>query len=299
LKSCREGFGQALVDFKDLYDYKVLGLDLSSATKTNGFAKACPDRFIECGIAEANGIGIAAGMAKQGHKVIVSSFGSFLTGRYDIIRCSIGMPNLPVILVGTHSGLSPSMDGPTQSAYEDLALMRSIPGMQIYQPATYAEAYRITEYLLASELTNPVYLRIGRQPVKDYDLITRTTKSLPAQTLLYHQNSKYLILNSGCLLETALEVGEQLKSTVVNVTEISNFDTCVGSERTIVTIEDHSLVGGLGSVVCETFSTRPNKVIRIGIDLTKGYPSSGNADRLYEYYNLTPEAIINTIKKYD
>lgn len=281
MKATRDAFGEALKKYSS-ENFIVLGADLSGATKTSEFAKKYPHRYFECGISEMNMIGVAAGLAAAGNKVIISSFGSFLTGRYDQIRCSIAFPNLPVILVGTHSGISPNMDGPTQSAYEDISLMRSLPNFKVIQPASAYETEVIVENLLTSELEGPVYLRIGRQPVPDSHLDLFMPVPVP----------KKLIVSSGCLLETVHSIAEEYKIPYVSISKLKPFDS-TGIDKfqdieEIITVEDHSVIGGLGTIVSEYISSQglPIKVTKLGIpDL---FPSAGPPAELYDTFIWGP-----------
>ena len=164
----RDAFGNQLIQSAKNNDkILVLSADLSKATKTENFSKEYPERFFEIGIAESNMIGIGSGLSEYGFKVIMTSFASFLTGKYDVIRVSLAYSNAPVILVGTHAGLAIGKDGVTQMGLEDISLMRSLPNMQVMQPATAIETEKMVEYILDSDLNGPVYLRLGRQPVKE------------------------------------------------------------------------------------------------------------------------------------
>lgn len=293
LKSTRDGFGEGLIEGGSNPNILVLGLDLSKATKTDGFAKVYPDRFFECGIQEANGLGVAAGLASKGYRPFISSFGSFLTGRYDQIRCSISMPRHQVILVGTHAGLSPSLDGPTQSAFEDVALMRALPDMTIYSPATATEAKEVTKYLCNPDtiLYGPVYLRLGRHPVIDFAYDSSMGYKAFRHSFRRTNNA---IVSTGCLLTEALAAGKANDYDVFHVGRIKPINPMLISELThykkVFTVEDHSINGGLGSLLCEELSGY-SFVERIGINDTY-FPDSGNPMDLYKKFGLTTEGII-------
>ena len=157
MKATRDAFGaQLVISAKNNDNIVALSADLAKATRLSKFYEAYPERFFECGIAECNIIGIASGMSEYGYKVFLASFASFLTGKYDVIRVSIGYSNAPVILVGTHAGLAIGKDGVTQMGLEDISLMRGIPGMKVIQPATPIEAMHITKFLAENELNSPV-----------------------------------------------------------------------------------------------------------------------------------------------
>jgi len=284
MKATRDAFGHALHDLRN-EDFIVLGADLSSATKTNLFCAECPYRYIECGISEMNMIGVAAGLASTGEKVFISSFASFLTGRYDQIRCSISFPNLPVIIVGTHAGLSPSLDGPTQSGFEDLALMGSLPNMSVIQPASYNEAYDIVAELIQKplqEFNGPVYLRLGRQPVP----VTCPDDFINTQTNI-------LVINSGCLFPQAYNFAKENNYSFLNVSYLNhdrfqpkNLFKFIDRATDIYVVEDHSCRGGVTDFirrVSSFFGCTPN-IYSYGIDLTK-FPSSGKPEDVYEKYH--------------
>ena len=168
MRATREAFGNTLPLMGDINEnILALDADLGGATKIRSFGEKHPDRFFQMGIAEANMIGVASGLSEYGYKVFLASFGSFLTGRYDMIRCSLAYPNQPVVLVGTHVGMAIGKDGVTQMGLEDVSIMRALPNMKILNPATYTEAVEVIKYLCNTDLDSPYYLRLGRQPVED------------------------------------------------------------------------------------------------------------------------------------
>ena len=171
MKATRDAFGQHLPIMGDKYkDIVALDADLGKATKIASFGQSHPDRFFQIGIAEANMIGIASGLSEYGYKVFLASFGTFITGRYDIIRCSLAYSNRPVVIVGTHVGMAIGKDGVTQMGLEDVSIMRALPNMKILNPASYSEAIKVIEYLCETKLDSPHYLRLGRQPVEDVEM---------------------------------------------------------------------------------------------------------------------------------
>lgn len=293
MKSCRDGFGDGLIQVGRLHKKVVLvGADLNSATRAAGFAEAYPTRSFDVGIQEANAIGICAGLAAQGLRPVFSSFASFLTGRYDTIRCSIALPNVPVILVGTHSGLSPSMDGPTQSAYEDINIMRGLPNFDVCQPCCYEETLGLIMAVCSvPTLKRSVYIRVGRQPVR-HKCVNNFNQPFTLEYASAQKTNK-IIFSSGCLIDTALEVGKALDIPVVNILKLKPFELpteYLEGVETIYTIEDHSIIGGLGAAVSEVSSI---KVKRFGIPDV--FPSSGDPTLLYRKYGLDSESIINEI----
>jgi transketolase len=291
----RDGFGIGLAESGNNSNIIVLSADLSKATKTDLFAITYPERFFECGIAEANMIGVASGLSANGFKVFISSFASFLTGRYDIIRCSIAYSKEPVIIVGSHGGMAIGKDGVTQMGLEDISIMRSLPGMTIYNPSTSAEARYITKFLCENEVINPVYLRIGRQPVEDDDNFD--CKIWSGNKLIKEvDNQNVSIYTTGCTRELALRVAEILNCSVVDVTCLKPFSGLKKITKNIITVEDHSIIGGLGSIVSDFIAENDlnSKVHKFG--LQDVFPESGNPDDLYEKYGLNADHIVETYK---
>lgn len=298
MRATRDGFGKALAEAGDSIDFYLLGADLSKATKAYEFAKKFPQRYFECGISEMNMIGVSAGLASQGNKVVISSFGSFLTGRYDQIRCSIAMPKLPVLLVGTHEGLSPSLDGPTQSAYEDIALMRAL-GIPIYNLSSATQVEQTLPDILRN-LKEPVYLRLGRQPVKDIEYTN--------QHLLYSGPLDHLVIFTGSTADLATEVSNTLPNSKIYAVNLIdkgsafNIATAITSTRPkkVITIEDHSVRGGLGSLVAEAVAKyviwvdKP-KFHSFGI---KEFPGTGRPEDIYKAAGLTAEDIVRKVNEY-
>ena len=299
----RESYGKALAEMGEKYDIVVLDADLSKSTKTETFKKKFPERFINCGIAEANMMSVAAGLATTGKIVFASTFAMFAAGRaFEQIRNSIGYPHLNVKIGATHAGLSVGEDGATHQCNEDIGLMRTIPGMVILNPADDTEARKCVE--AAVKYDGPVYLRFGRLGVpvmygEDYDF----------------QIGKGNVLADGkdvTIVATGLMVAEAMKAKdilaeegicarVINICTIKPVDTellCTASKETgaIVTAEEHSIYGGLGSAVCEAIcETAPCPVIRVGVQDT--YGSSGPAKEVLEYYGLTAKNIAENAKK--
>jgi transketolase len=292
----RDGFGIGLAEAGINPNVIVLGADLSKATKTDGFAKKFPERFFECGIAEANMIGVASGLAANGFKVFISSFASFLTGRYDIIRCSLSYSKAPVVIVGSHGGMAIGKDGVTQMGLEDVSIMRSLPGMTIYNPSTSAEAEFITKHLCYSHLDNPVYLRIGRQPVSN---VTESNFEnwTGNEVIKSAKNENVSIYTTGCTRELALDVAEVLNCSVVDVTCLKPFSGLKVVTKNIITIEDHSVIGGLGSIISEHIAESGFNVKVQRFGLQDVFPESGDPDDLYFKYGLSVENIVGTFNK--
>jgi transketolase len=292
----RDGFGKGLANRGSNDDIIVLGADLSKATKTDLFAHKFPNKFFECGIAEANMIGIASGLAANGFKVFISSFASFLTGRYDIIRCSLSYSKAPVIIVGSHGGMAIGKDGVTQMGLEDISLMRSLPGMTIYNPSTSSEAEFITNFLCEQKLENPVYLRIGRQPVQNVEF--NSYEWTGNQVIRKIDNNEVSIYTTGCTRELALSVSEILNCSVVDVTCLKPFSGMKIVTKTVITIEDHSVIGGLGSVISDYVAENGLNVKVIKFGLQDVFPESGDPDDLYVKFGLSTDNIVDTFFKH-
>jgi transketolase len=322
LKATRDGFGEALVSLaKENEKLIVLSADLSKATKTAGFAKAFPERFFECGIAECNAIGIASGLSENGFYPVFSSFASFLTGKYDVIRVSLAYSNATALLVGTHAGMAIGKDGVTQMGLEDVTLMRALPNMKVYQPATANQTKQMLREIV--KLKGPSYFRIGRQSVPeifdedtpiDLDKIQVISDDGDVDIDL---SRKYQItidndvdvcfITSGCVLHDVIEAAEELRAqnkkvSVLNVHTIKPLDVLTLEEyarksKNIVTVEDHSIVGGLGSLVCEALTkNNPCKILRIGLEDV--FPESAPPNDLYEKYGLNSSGIVAKVQKY-
>ena len=300
MKATRDAFGDFLpVMGETNEDIIALDADLGGATKIRSFGQKFPERFFQIGIAEANMIGIASGLSEYGYKVFLASFGSFLTGRYDIIRCSLAYSNAPVVLVGTHVGMAIGKDGVTQMGLEDVSLMRSLPNMKVLNPASYSEAKKVIEYLCSSDLKSPHYLRLGRQPIEDIELDFEFGKGCVVK-----DGKDVTLLSTGCILPEVVNASTILESLgcsarVVNITTLKPIDReiiikCSEETDLLVTVEDHSIIGGLGSAVAEVISeSSPNRLVRIG--LNDIFPESAPPSDLYEKYNLTSEKISDRV----
>ena len=300
MRATREAFGEVLPVMGDTNEnILALDADLGGATKIRAFGEKHPDRFIQMGIAEANMIGVASGLSEYGYKVFLASFGSFLTGRYDIIRCSLAYPNQPVVLVGTHVGMAIGKDGVTQMGLEDVSLMRALPNMKVLNPATYTEAVEVIKYLCNTELDSPHYLRLGRQPVEDVfenDYNFEFGKGVEVVG-----GNDITIISTGCVLSDVLESAKTIEEQTGNSVRVINIHTLKpideeiiikASKETdlIVTVEDHSIIGGLGSAVSEVLTEHcPSRLVRIG--LNDEFPESGPPTDLYEKYGLSSSQI--------
>ena len=303
MKAVREAFQDRLpVVGKQNNKIVALDADLGKATKIASFKESIPERFFQIGIAEANMIGIASGMSEYGYKVFMASFGSFLTGRYDIIRCSIAYPNRPVVLVGTHVGMAIGKDGVTQMGLEDVSLMRALPNMKVLNPATYSEAVRMIDYLSETELDSPYYLRLGRQPVED---ILVDNEFELGKASIVKKGGHITLFSTGCILSDVMEAARKLESErdinvrVVNFPTIKPIDKdmivkCASETDYLFSIKDHSIVGGFGSAISEVLTeTNPKKLVRIGLDDI--FPESAPPNDLYEKYGLSSNQIVKRV----
>lgn len=302
----RESYGNALAELgKEHDDFVVLDADLSGATKTGIFKKAFPERHINCGIAEGNMMSVAAGIATTGKVAFASSFAMFAAGRaFEQVRNSIGYPHLNVKIGATHAGISVGEDGATHQCNEDIALMRTIPGMVVINPADDVEAKAAVK--AAYEYEGPVYLRFGRLAVP----VINTNEDYKFEI------GKGIVLREGkdvTLIATGLEVAETLEAAeklaadgidakVINIHTIKPLDedlVVAAAKETgkVVTIEEHSVIGGLGSAVCDVLAEKaPTKVLKIGVNDTFG--ESGPAVALIKKYGLDAESIYAKVKAF-
>ncbi len=302
----RESYGHALVELGAAHDnLVVLDADLAEATKTNIFKKAYPERHIDCGIAEANMIGIAAGLASTGKVPFASSFAMFAAGRaFEQIRNSVGYPKLNVKIGATHAGISVGEDGATHQCNEDIALMRTIPGMVVINPCDDVEARAAVK--AAYEHEGPVYLRFGRlaTPVIN-DKATYEFKLGKGITL--KEGKDVTIIATGLMVNESLEAAKLLTedgidAEVINIHTIKPLDEelvikSALKTKKVVTVEEHSVIGGLGSAVCDCLSENaPTKVLKIGVNDTFG--ESGPALKLLEKYGLTAKSIYEKVKTF-
>lgn len=303
-KATRESYGEALAELGDKYEnLYVLDADLAAATKTGIFKKKFPDRFFDCGIAEANMMGVAAGLATTGKIPFASTFAMFAAGRaFEIVRNSIGYPHLNVKIGATHAGISVGEDGATHQCNEDIALMRTIPGMTIINPADDVEAKAAVE---AAILHNgPVYMRFGRLAAPIFN-DKSTYKFELGKGIKLKEGSDVSIIATGLMVSEALEAAEILAAhgisgEVINIHTIKPIDSQIiieSAKKTglVVTVEEHSVIGGLGSAVCDVLSAQlPTKVVKIGVNDEFGY--SGPAVELLKAFGLCADNIIKTAK---
>lgn len=305
-KATREGYGDGLVEAGQEFDnLVVLDADLAEATKTCVFKKAFPDRHIDCGIAESNMMGVAAGLAATGKVPFASSFAMFTAGRaFEQVRNSIGYPHLNVKIGATHAGISVGEDGATHQCNEDIALMRTIPGMVIINPSDYVEAKEAVKAVCKYD--GPCYLRFGRLAVpvindkEDY-------KFEIGKAVTLREGKDVTIIASGLTVSASLEAAELLakdgiEAKVMNMHTIKPIDAEAVIEAAkqtgkVVTAEEHSVIGGLGSAVCDVLAENyPVRVKKIGINDKFG--ESGPAVELVKKYGLDGESIYKTVKEF-
>jgi len=304
-KATREAYGAALAALGEKHDFVVLDADLAAATKTGVFKKKFPERFFDCGIAEGNMMSVAAGIATTGKIPFVSTFAIFASGRaYEQVRNSIGYPHLNVKIGATHAGITVGEDGATHQANEDLALMRTIPGMTVICPADATEAYAATEAALLHN--GPVYLRYGRFAVPDLSAELAGYHFEIGKGVVYKEGKDVTIVATGFMVHLAMEAAamlaeEGIDAEVINIHTIKPLDAELverSARKTgaVVTAEEHSIIGGLGGAVCEALSeSYPCPVKRVGVE--DSYGRSGKVPELLELYGLTAKNIAAKAKE--
>lgn len=302
----RDSYGDALVELGREHDNLiVLDADLAAATKTAVFKKAYPERFIDCGIAEANMTGVAAGLSTCGKVPFISSFAMFAAGRaFEQVRNSIGYPHLNVKIGATHAGITVGEDGATHQCNEDIALMRTIPGMVVINPADDVEARAAVK--AAYEYEGPVYLRFGRLALPVIHDETDYTFEIGKGEVL-REGRDLTIVATGAMVSNSLEAAEKLAidgidAKVINIHTIKPLDEELIIEAAketgrVITVEEHSVIGGLGSVVCDALALKAlTPVLKIGINDTFG--ESGPAVELLKKYKLDADSIYAKIKEF-
>ncbi len=302
----RESYGNALVEIgKEHENLVVLDADLAGATKTAIFQKAFPERHIDCGIAEGNMMGVAAGLSSTGKVPFASSFAMFAAGRaFEQIRNSIGYPHLNVKIGATHAGISVGEDGATHQCNEDIALMRTIPGMVIINPADDVEARAAVK--AAYEYVGPVYMRFGRLAIPVFN-DENTYKFELGKGVVLREGSDVAIFATGLEVYESMQAAEMLAADgihakVINIHTIKPLDEelVIASAKEcgkVVTVEEHSVIGGLGSAVCDALCANyPAPVLKIGINDV--YGESGPAVQLVKKYGLDAESIYQKVKSF-
>lgn len=301
-KATREAYGDALAELGEQYDMVVLDADLSKSTKTDTFKKRFPERFINCGIAEGNMMSIAAGIAATGKLVFASSFAMFAAGRaFEQVRNSIGYTRLPVKIGATHAGLSVGEDGATHQCNEDIATMRVIPNMTVVVPADYISTKALVK--AAAKFDGPVYLRMGRLAVPN--LYKEDASFEIGKAVELFPGSDATIIAAGLMLHEAVQARELLAADGISVRIIDmhtikpiDKEIIVKAARetgAIVTAEEHSVIGGLGSAVSEVVCEHmPCPVIKVGVEDRFG--KSGEARSVLKLFGLSAENIAEKVK---
>ena len=303
-KATRESFGEALCELaKENENIVVLDADLAGATKTSIFKKAFPERFFDCGIAEGNMMSISAGLASCGKIPVAASFAMFATGRaYEQIRNSVGYPQLNVKIAGSHAGISTGEDGATHQCLEDVALMRTIPGMTVLCPADHYEMMAATK--AAIELEGPVYIRLGRLAIDSFN-DPETYEFELGKGITLHEGSDITVIATGLVVNEARKAAEELEKEGVNV-RLINIHTikpidaeCVlkyAECGNVITVEEHSVIGGLGDAVADVLMGKVCcKFKKIGVNDQFG--QSGKAMDVLREYGLTADQIAAKIKE--
>lgn len=305
-KATRQAFGEALARLGESHsEIVVLDADLAKSTKSEIFAKKFPERFLEMGITEANMIGTAAGLAFSGKLPFLCSFGCFITGRYDTIRLSVAYAQANVRLVGTHAGVGIGDDGHSQMGLEDISLMRALPTMGVFQPMDARETELVMDYLV-KEWKGPAYIRLTRQNLPD--LYPANAPFLPTklmQVVGAESKASVVCVASGAGVAEAVQAAKLLQNlgitmSVWNAHCLKPFDdatllSIAQSADLIVTVEDHSVIGGLGSCVAEALATtdRHPRLIKVGVQDLFG--ESGIPEELYEKYGISASAIVKRV----
>ena len=305
MKATRDSYGEALVELGKKYEnIVVLDADLATATKTIGFKKEFPERFFDVGIAEQNLMGMAAGLALGGKIPFASTFAIFASGRaYDQVRNAICYSNLNVKIAATHAGITVGEDGASHQALEDIALMRAIPNLTVLSPSDDIQ----TKYLLeeAVKYNGPVYIRLTRP--KTEEIYENETNFEIGKAIVHGDGIDATVIATGVTVSEALKAQKKLKEKgidirVLDIHTIKPIDKetiikAAKETKKIITVEDHSIIGGLGSAICEVLAEEyPVKVTRLGINDEFG--QSGKWDELMKYYGITSEKIVETVNEY-
>jgi len=301
-EALRDVFGKQL-EFYGNKNKNILAIspDLKQATKLSYFFKKFPARSFEVGIAEANAVGIAAGLALSGYRPVLASFGSFLTGKNIEIRTSIAFNKAPVILIGTHGGLI-GPDGPTQAGLQDISVMRSIPNIKVLQPSTPIELKQMLKKYLYNK--DPIYMRISREPTNEY--FKKNFRFIEGQIRIIKNNYQdAIILTSGPMLNTCYKAINSIRSKKVGLGNLSSIKPISLSDlkkiskktKLIITIEDHSVMGGLGSAVNESLNKIGSKTRIVNYGLFDVFTQSGSVEDIYKFYRLDSLSIKKYVKK--
>jgi len=302
-EAMRDVYGEVLLELgKNRSDIVVLDADISKSTKTINFAKNFPERFFDVGIAEANLMGIAAGIASTGKTVFASTFTVFASGRaYDQVRQSIAYPERNVKIVATHSGLTAGEDGAMHQSFEDIALMRVIPNMRVISPCDGIETRSVIRKI--ASIPGPFYVRLARPPIPI--ILNSSYQFELGKGIILKEGTDGVIVACGIMTHIALEVSTLFSSEgidlgVVNMSSIKPIDVelikaLAYKYKYIISCEDHNVIGGFGSAIAEVLPSINTKLIRIGIEDTFG--DSGKFEELLRFYKLDPSSIVYKIKE--
>ena len=301
--SIRKAFGKTLAEIGDYNEkFVVMDADLACSTQTKIFGDKFPNRFFDCGIAEQDMAATAAGLASEGKIPFIASFAMFATGRtYDQIRNAICYPDFNVKIIGTHGGVTVGEDGATHQALEDISLMRGIPHMTVIVPADCRECEEVIKY--ASLHDGPMYIRISRCNV--VDIFDESYHFNIHKAVIVEEGTDVSVFTNGETLAEVLLAAEELKKENISVEVINvpvvkplDFQTVIDSVKKTkfaITVENHSIIGGLGTAICETLADKyPSKVYRVGIN--DEYGQSGKSNELLEYYGLDSKTLVKRIR---
>ncbi len=306
-KATRDAYGEEIALLVAENDkIVVLDADLAGSTRSGKAQKVAPERFFDLGIAEADMIGHAAGLAASGYTAFASSFAMFATGRtWEQIRNSVAYPHLNVKIVGSHAGITVGEDGVSHQATEDIAIMRAIPGMQVFCPADATETKAVIDYVAQSK--SPCYVRCGRAPVEEvYPESEKDSLDITKVHVLREGDGNLAVFATGVEVDSAVKAADRLKEEGINITVV---DVCaikpcdeegivkiLESHKQIVTAEEHNIIGGLGGMICEVASQYcPRKITRIGV--VDEFCQSGEANELMHEYKLDADGIYQQIKE--
>lgn len=305
LETTKDAYGKALVELgKEMTNVVVLDADLSCSTKTSAFCKVFPDRFVNCGVAEQDMIGTAAGLAVSGKIAFASTFAVFGAGRaWDQVRVSIAYPRSNVKIVVTHGGITVGEDGPTHQALEDIAIMRALPNMIVIVPSDSIETFEAVK--ASAKYYGPVYMRLGRPAVPVISDIAGRKFEI-GKSVLFREGKDIAIIACGIMVSAALDAADELakegiSARVINMHTIKPMDKdavikAAKETGAIVTAEEHSVIGGLGSAVSEITSEEyPVPVVKVGVEDT--FAESGKPADLLEKYGLTSKDIVSAAKR--
>lgn len=306
-KATRQAFGESLVRLGERHpEIVVLDADLAKSTKSELFAKKFPGRFYEMGIAEANMIGTAAGLSFTGKLPFLCSFGCFITGRYDTIRLSAAYSQANIRIVGTHAGVGIGDDGHSQMGLEDITLMRALPTMGVFQPMDAKETELVMDYLV-QEWKGPAYIRLTRQNLPDLYPAGKPFRPGKLMEIRAAKNPDVICIGSGATVAEAVKASESLASqgismSVWNAHSLKPFDEqttidLANQTKLLVTVEDHSVIGGLGSCVAEAIAQRAKHAPLIRLGIQDLFGESGIAEELYEKFGISSSAIAQRVKQ--